>query len=48
MKIKASPPPPPPRALKLAGKWEGVGVWPNGTPPRGTDNFEVCIMVYCA
>ena len=24
---------PPPPALKLAGKWEGVGVWPDGTPP---------------
>ena len=27
-----SPPPCPP-ALKLAGKWEGVGVWPVATPP---------------
>ena len=24
---------PPPPALKLAGKWEGVGVWPDATPP---------------
>ena len=24
---------PPPPALKLAGKWEGVGVWPVATPP---------------
>ena len=28
----AGPRPPPP-ALKWAGKWEGVGVWPDGTPP---------------
>ena len=27
------PPPPPPPTLKLAGKWEGVGVWPVATPP---------------
>ena len=26
------PRPPPPPALKLARKWEGVGVWPDGTP----------------
>ena len=26
-------PPPPAPALKLAGKWEGVGVWPVATPP---------------
>ena len=28
-----APPPLPPPALKLAGKWEGVGVWPVATPP---------------
>ena len=30
-----TPPPPtqPPPALKLAKKWEKVGVWPDGTPP---------------
>ena len=35
---RPSPPPPPssPPALKLAGKWEGVGVWPDGTPPPCT------------
>ena len=26
-------PPPPPPELELAGKWEGVGVWPVATPP---------------
>ena len=32
-----TPPPPPdpapPPALELAGKWEGVGIWPVATPP---------------
>ena len=27
------PPPSPPPAPELAGKWEGVGVWPVATPP---------------
>ena len=30
---QTQPPPPPPPALKLAGKWEGVGVWPVATSP---------------
>ena len=27
------PAPPPPPSLKVAGKWEGVGIWPVATPP---------------
>ena len=38
---RPSPPPPPPPTLKLAGKWEGVGVWPVATSPPCSRGYSV-------
>ena len=41
-------PPPPPPSLKMAGKWEGVGVWTNpDEPPMGATCPTFLSRIFC-